>query len=264
MNGLKQIGGFIKHQWQAHTRYSIHSPFVYHFVTQVLPHRRSEAGQRIEKLRKELARHQEIVKLEDFGAGYGGRQKVEIQKTMAQIVRSSARGRREGELLYRIAQAYRPARMLELGTNLGFSSLYLQMGHPDGQLTTLEGAESLATLARENHARMGSAAEIIHTQFDDWFESTADDPTTFDLVFLDGNHRKEPTLAYIRELLPRMEEGGMIILDDIRWSEEMEAAWNELVEWPELNVCLDLYFLGIVFFHRPQAREHFRLRFRPI
>lgn len=262
MSILKTTFRFLKHQFTAHTRYSIHSPFVYEFVTKVLPHRNSSIGEKIEQLHRMQAKSDQILQIEDFGAGYGGNERPMIEKKLKEVVKGSARGRREGELLKRITEHYKPANMLEFGANIGYSGMYLTSGNPEGKLLSVEGAKSLSEIARENHGNIGSSATIITSRFEDFLENHSfAEPV--DLFFLDGNHRYEPTVRYVSSMLSLMADGGIIMLDDIRWSPEMEAAWSEIISWDEINVSLDLFFTGICFVRRPQVKEHFRLRFRP-
>ena len=48
------------------------------------------------------------------------------------------------------------------------------------------------------------------------------------LVFIDGNHRKEPVLKYFNMMAEISDSNTVIIIDDINYSKEMEEAWNEI------------------------------------
>lgn len=253
----------MQHWKQAQTRYGIHSPFMYEFVTKVLPHRSSPEGAKIEAIRKELARSSEMLEITDFGAGYGGKQESVIRKTMKEVVKSSARSRREGELLRRIMAFYRPEETIELGTNLGFSSLYLKSGFPETRLRSVEGARALVEQARRNFEKAGYTADLRHQEFDAFLSQFSVHPQPVNLFFLDGNHRYEPTVKYCKIMMEYLGPNSIIILDDINWSEEMRAAWETVKEMEAVTVTADLFVMGIAFVKRNQAKEHFRLRFRP-
>lgn len=81
-----------------------------------------------------------------------------------------------------------------------------------------------------------------------------------DLIYLDGNHQKEATLKYFRQLLPLAHNDSVFIFDDIHWSEGMEEAWEEIKAHPQVRVTIDSFFWGIVFFRQEQEKEHFILR----
>jgi predicted O-methyltransferase YrrM len=83
-----------------------------------------------------------------------------------------------------------------------------------------------------------------------------------DLAFIDGNHRKLPTLNYFHELLPVLSSASAIVFDDIHWSAEMESAWENIKNHPQVMLTIDVFFMGIIFF-RPEFRvkQHFVIRY---
>jgi predicted O-methyltransferase YrrM len=78
---------------------------------------------------------------------------------------------------------------------------------------------------------------------------------------MDGHHAKEPTLDYFELCLQHSHNDTVLVLDDIHWSQGMEAAWSAIKAHPRVTVTIDLYSLGLVFLRSEQAREHFRLRY---
>ena len=82
------------------------------------------------------------------------------------------------------------------------------------------------------------------------------------LAFVDGNHRKTPTLQYFENLLPKMNTPGILIFDDIHWSREMEDAWQQIKDHPGCLLTIDLFFIGLVFFNPAfKVKQHFVIRF---
>ena len=142
--------------------------------------------------------------------------------------------------------------------------MYQAIALPDSRFISMEGAEGLAGQAQKNFAQAGLDVELRVGEFGkELGVLLEEDNIAFDYVFLDGNHRYEPTMAYFESLLPFMKEDSMLILDDINWSREMERAWHEIAAHSEVTLSLDLFFLGIAFIRRPQAKQHFLLRFLP-
>ena len=254
-----------KHFLQSQTAHDVHSPFVFEFVTEVLSAKNTAVGTRIEAERRAQAESKEVLKIEDLGAGYGGKTSAVHQKTLQQVIRSSARSQKEGELLYRICKHYQPKQCLELGTNLGFSAVYQLSALEGARFISIEGAEALSERAGLLLKDFGVQAELIQAGFQtalteqiDWSNFQPD------YVFIDGDHRYESIMTYFEQILPRMETDSMLILDDIRWSEGMFRAWSEIIAHPEVTISLDLFAMGICFIRKSQAKEHFKFRFYPI
>jgi predicted O-methyltransferase YrrM len=82
-----------------------------------------------------------------------------------------------------------------------------------------------------------------------------------DLFFIDGNHRKKPSLQYFHQCLQHINDGSVLILDDIHWSEEMEEAWKEIREHASVTMTIDLFRMGLVFFKKGLSKEDFILHF---
>lgn len=82
-----------------------------------------------------------------------------------------------------------------------------------------------------------------------------------ELVFFDGNHTKEATLRYFEACLQFIAERTVFVFDDIYWSPGMKEAWEVIVSHPEVRTSIDLYRLGVVFFDKKIAKQHFVLKY---
>lgn len=71
-------------------------------------------------------------------------------------------------------------------------------------------------------------------------------PFDFDVIFIDGNHQKEPTLHYFNSLKSKLNSPAVIVFDDINWNVGMQEAWEIIRNERDVNYALDLYKLGIV------------------
>jgi len=85
-------------------------------------------------------------------------------------------------------------------------------------------------------------------------------PQTPDLIYFDGNHQKEASLHYFEKLLPLAHNDSVFIFDDIHWSREMEEAWEQIKGHPRVQVTIDTFYWGLVFFRKEQEKEHFTIR----
>jgi predicted O-methyltransferase YrrM len=261
VKNTKALFAYIKYYLQASSKHDIHSPFVFELLTTVIENKDQDpAFIEIEKLRKALRASIREIDLQDLGAGSsvmkGRRRKI------SEIVRYSAKSPKYAQLLFRLAAHFQPAEILELGTSLGISSLYLALGNTKANVRTLEGSAALAEMAKENFEKLHvKNIGVIEGNFDDTLPAYIRTVNKLDLVFFDGNHRKEPTLDYFRMCLTKKHSGSLFIFDDIHWSEEMAEAWEEIKANPEVSISIDLHQLGLVFFRTGKEKQHFTIRF---
>ena len=57
-------------------------------------------------------------------------------------------------------------------------------------------------------------------------------------------------------------ENTVLILDDIRWSDSMLNAWNELRNSEEFNLSMDFFRMGVLMKRPQQRKEHFYLHIK--
>lgn len=239
-----------------------HSPFVYDFIVHVLNDRRNfYAYQKVESYRYLMMYNSTELEIEDFGAGsVSGNKK---KRSIASIAKNAAKPSKLGQLLFRIANYYQPKTIIELGTSLGLSTAYLAMGNSAADVITCEGAAAVAAVAKENFSLMRlNNITVTEGDFDKTLQPLLQTKNGWDLAFIDGNHRKEPTLRYFEQLLLKKNEPAILIFDDIHWSKEMEDAWATIKDHPYTMLTIDLFFIGIVFFRKEfKAKQHFTIRF---
>jgi len=241
--------------------FGIHSPFVYEFVTGVMRNREKKpAFAEIEKLRKDLLKSEKTLQYHDPGAG-SARLRDKNRK-IKNIIRSSSVSGKYGRLLFRIVEEFKPKTILEIGTSLGISTLYLAKANKNARVYTLEGAEPLAEVARENFSKMKvQNVHLIPGLFEGTLAETLNEIKIADLVFFDGNHTKKATLDYFYKCLERAGDHTIFIFDDIHWSRGMEEAWNEIKREDKVRVTIDLFRMGLVFFRKGLYRQDFTIRY---
>ncbi len=241
--------------------YGIHSPFVYDFIKNVLNDKKNyQCYGQIEKLRRQLLQDKKVIEVEDFGAG-----SLAVpfrQKKVSDITRSFLKSKKFARLLFRIVNHYKPKTIIELGTSLGVTSAYLG-ANKTSEVFTLEGSKNVAAIAENNFKKLDlQNIKAVLGNFDDTLPQVLSQLQKFDLVFVDGNHRKSPVLNYFQQLLQKSTDHSIFIFDDIHWSVEMEEAWKEIQQHPSVTLTIDLFFIGLVFFKKDfRAKQHFVIRF---
>jgi hypothetical protein len=81
------------------------------------------------------------------------------------------------------------------------------------------------------------------------------------LAFVDGNHRYDPTLGYIRKLVEAAGEEAVIVVDDIYWSKGMLRAWRQVASWPGIRVDIDLFRMGILLLRKDLPKRALKIKF---
>ncbi len=242
--------------------HGVHSPFVFDFIKYVLNDKiKYEAYDTIEGVRKKMIVDERLLTIQDFGAGStvvkGNKRKVNS------IAKSSLKPAKYGQLLFRIVQYYEGKNIVELGTSLGVTTAYLAASTKSNTVTTFEGADEVAAVALQNFNNLQfNNIEIIKGNFDDTLPKFLQSSSKIDLAFVDGNHRKQPTLQYFEMLLEKATNNSILVFDDIHWSKEMEEAWEIICRHPSVTLTIDLFFIGLVFFRKEQKKvQHCVIRF---
>jgi predicted O-methyltransferase YrrM len=124
-----------------------------------------------------------------------------------------------GALLRVLATAVNASRVLEIGTAIGYSGIWLAGALPaDGMLVTMEMDEGRAREARENFARAG-LADRVSVVVGDAALKIAKVAGPFDLIFQDGaKHLYTPLLDRLVGLL---RPGGLLVTDNVLWDGEV-------------------------------------------
>jgi predicted O-methyltransferase YrrM len=242
--------------------HGIHSPFVFDFVKNVLNDKQNyPCYQSIEQKRKELLGNTEMIEVEDFGAGSAV---IKADKRMlAAIAKSSLKPKKFAQLLYRMIKYYKPEIIVELGTSFGITTAYLASGNEGSNIFTCEGSKAIAAVARQNFLELGlKNIQLTEGDFAISLPSLLPKITPIHFAFIDGNHRKEPTLDYFRQLLNYSTPSTILVFDDIHWSAEMEAAWEAIKQHASVTLTIDLFFIGIVFINPDfKIPQHYTIRF---
>jgi len=242
--------------------HGVHSPFVFEFIKFVMNDKKHyDIYKEAEGLRTELLRNEAVIEVEDFGAGSSV---IKTNKRkIKDIAASSLKPKKYSRLLFRMIQYYHAQQAVELGTSFGISTAYLASAQNRPTVTTMEGSPAIAKIAQHNFDQLElNNIELIPGNFDQTVPVLLAASPKIDFVFLDGNHRKAPTLRYFTELLGAAHENTVMVFDDIHWSREMEEAWEELKQHESVTLSIDLFFIGIIFFRKDfKVKQHFTIRF---
>jgi len=255
------IKSYLQYLMKAKNAQGLHSPFVFDLYTKVITQHSPEALCRpVEALRAQLLQDPALLHIEDLGAG--SKRSQGKQRSVRQIARYAAEKASVGQLLMRLVQYFQPHRILDLGTSLGITTAYLALGNPKAELISFEGAEALLLRAKAHFEALGLAnIALVGGNLNESLPQQVKLLSDIDFVFFDANHRYIPTINYFTTCLSKAHEDSVFVFDDIHWSKEMEQAWEEIKAHPEVQISIDLFHVGLVFFRKKQPKQHFVLKF---
>ena len=106
-----------------------------------------------------------------------------------------------------------PARILEVGTAVGFSALLMSEYAPEGsRITTIENYEKRIPIARENFRRAGKE-DVIELIEGDAATVLKELEGPYDFIFMDA--AKGQYIHYLPNVLRLLSEGGCLVSDNV-------------------------------------------------
>lgn len=257
--GWFKIRSFITFLLASTNRHGVHSPFVYQLVAtcfngQANPNKTSV----IQKVRKSLYSNHNSITITDFGSGSSVFKNNE--RKVSDIAKIAGITKKRAALLLRIVNYFSPKNILEIGTSVGLGTSVLSIGNPEAEIITLEGCENTAQIAKELFNSFHLNNIQLHVgNFKETLPSVLKNKQ-YDLIYFDGNHKKEATLDYFNQCLAVAHNNSLFIFDDINWSSEMQQAWNEIKNHSKVTISIDTFFWGLIFFRKEQKKQHFTIR----
>ena len=120
------------------------------------------------------------------------------------------------DLLRYLLRVRRPERVLEVGTAVGYSALFMKECLPPAStITTIEKVEMRLVKARENFAMYDKEKRIRLVEGDacEKLEEMADRKESFDFIFMDA--AKGQYLHFLPSILAILRPGGILVSDNI-------------------------------------------------
>ncbi len=209
----------------------------------------------IEETRNRLLKNQSRINVVDLGAKsphFSGSKRV-----IAKVAETSLSPKAYCQFYYRIIHSLNAGRILELGTSFGITTLYLA-AKKDSKVITFEGNSDIANIAQTNFESLDRKnIRIVEGNLDSSLSDFLQDPKKIDFVLMDANHRYEPTMHYFNLLCRRMSDKGIIVVDDIHQSEEMDRAWRKMKSNELVYGSVDMFKCGLLFFDLTLTKQHF-------
>jgi caffeoyl-CoA O-methyltransferase len=153
----------------------------------------------------------------------------------------------DGRLLRQLAESLGARRIVELGTSTGESGLWFSMAlrKTGGKLYTHDIDPGRIAVARGNFKKAGVEDLIVITE-GDAHETAPRNKDPIDILFIDAE--KEGYDAYLKELLPYVRPGGLIVAHNMRRPAPNQRYVEAITTSPDLDtsfVLMDGAGIGI-------------------
>jgi predicted O-methyltransferase YrrM len=241
--------------------HGIHSPFIYDLVSRVFINRIDQSlVRKIEQIRKKMKSDSRSILVNDLGSKSD--QGKGLIRKVSDIARYSPVTEKYGRLLSNMSAEFGKPLIIELGTSLGISTMYLAASCEEAAVITIEGCKETAALARQNFVETGfKNINILEGSFEEILAKFQFHDIKPGLIFIDGDHRKEAVIKYFNLLSEISDNKTVFIIDDINYSRGMAEAWNELKLHEKVSVSVDIFRMGILFFREGINHNNYVIRY---
>jgi predicted O-methyltransferase YrrM len=204
----------------------------------------------LETHRKQLLNNTTLIDYAVFEKG--------LKRRVSEICKSAATPKVWSSFFYHLIRNSQSLHVLEIGTNLGISGQYFLSAlvqnaknlNQKGVFTTIEGVKGLCDIAQQRFKEIdqnGLVDVAVHNAlYDAILPQIVKEGIAYQIVFVDGNHKYEPTLDYYETLLKTTTDNAIFIFDDINWNTDMQRAWSEILQRKHHAYSIDFYKLGVV------------------
>jgi len=129
-----------------------------------------------------------------------------------------------GRLFYQLALMTGAKRVMELGSAIGYSTMWWARGvGSDGEVWYTDASEDNAHDAIA-YLERGGVAQRVHFMVGDAVRCMASVRGKFDIVFCDIDKPGYP--AALRAAMPRLKRGGLLVVDNTLWKGRVAARWG--------------------------------------
>jgi predicted O-methyltransferase YrrM len=243
---------------EARNQHGVHSPFIYQLVTQCFYKKiNKNLWKAFLNIRQCLKDHNNK---KNTGFGAGSKISKSNAHQVSKIEKIAGISNKKAKILIKTINYFKTEKILELGTSMYLGTSAIKKENESTSILTLEECtETCKTVQQLFEKNNFKGIEIINGNLSKTL-STCTQNKKFDCVIFDRNHTKIATLNYFEECLKTIHNNSFFIFDDIYRTSEMQEAWSVIKKHSKVTVTVDVFYFGIVFFRKEQAKEHFKIR----
>lgn len=248
-----RIKSYLYYYFSSNSDHYLHSPFLFDWRI-TLNNKQLKTTDFILKYRSLLASNNEEFKFLNF-------ESKEVITTIYQRYQATSINNKYGTILSQTANYLQAKTFLELGTSLGVSTAYLATSAENIKGHTIDFNPQAVQISKSLFDKINLDNTAFHTgRFEDILPTILTEKN-IDICFIDGDHQYQSTINYVTKIKDYLSDHAVLILDDIRWSEDMYSAWEELILLTDFNYTIDFGRIGLLFKHQNKSpKQHFILK----
>jgi predicted O-methyltransferase YrrM len=119
-----------------------------------------------------------------------------------------------------------------------------------GRLLTFEPNKVWAPIARGNLDAIGTRFELTVGTFEENIDRMLRSGEQIDIAFIDAIHTSEFVVPQFQIVAARLAPGGLVLLDDIDFSDDMRSCWELLRGDSRVAASVEVDRVGVLEFRR--------------
>lgn len=238
--------------------HGVHSPFVYHLITQVIDERCSYYRiDDIEFIRKQLLFKEDVIPVPGKPSEKGN-----LVRTVGDITRREAISPKHGALLFRLTNYFKPKNILQVGGKTGLSTLFLTSYSSATKCLSLKNIPEYAPISDWVYvkaaqapidSRIGGFAETLPPALKDMHQ--------LDFAFFNLYDKQTDYFGLFTNCLRHAHAETVFVFEGINANHRMKAFWKQVYTHPETTVAIDLYSMGLVFLNKKLHKRMYTIYF---
>ena len=252
------IWKYIQYLFKSKNRkgFGIHSPYVYYLMTMVIenkhPYYRFSQVEALRKILKKSSKKLLISKDGDDGQEEG---------LLSSLVGKNTFSPSYDQLLFRLSKFFHPQTIVEFGSSIGISTIYLATPDSRTKVYAGEKEKSEAELLKMNLKKTGVENVQVYEDYKKQLENVTEGE--IGLVCFGRKCKSEEIENLYSEVENKLVTTSVVIISDIHKDKEKEKVWNKIRESANVRVDLDLFFYGILIYNNDLQRETYNLYYMP-
>lgn len=256
---MHSIWQYIKYFFKSkHWRgYGVHSPYMFYLVTMIIEDRNSfYRFSQIENMRKVLKNTTKTLMVGNEG------EKKEVK--ISSLLKQGSISPSYDQLLFRLSRYFHPKNILEIGTTIGLSTMYMAAPDSTCNVYTVEKDAGISSLARLNFKRAEfSNIKVLNENVSSPVVTDLIKTNQIDLYYFGRKASDEDVRCVLECTTNRYSSSTVIMISDIYKTKEREILWNEMKQIKGVRVCLELFFYGILIFNEDLQPQSYNLFYIP-